>query len=116
MDIKKKIVRIIGRLITTITTFMIWVNCRVAIVLAGNLNNDKVVTGTKSLLNDATTAVKAIGGTAAALAAVYFFIRKSAADEQDQKTWNRRIMIAVISAVGIIVIGTLIQTVIKYYE
>jgi len=66
----------------------------------GSLENDKVVTGGKKLLKDAITVFQALGGTICGLAAIYFFIRKAYADEQDQKIWRNRLAISLISAVS----------------
>lgn len=81
-----------------------------------NLANNKVVTGTKKLLNDAIPVLQAIGGVICAVIAIYFFIRKANADEQDQKMWKNRIAITIISAIGIVVIGGVITTIVSYYE
>lgn len=82
----------------------------------GSLENDKVVTGGKKLLKDATTVFQALGGTACVLAAIYFFIRKANADEQDQKMWKNRLVISLISAVGIVTVGGIFQTILSYFQ
>lgn len=84
--------------------------------LAGNIANDKVITGTKKLLQDSTTAIGVIGGLASVAFGIYFFIRKNMADEQDQKMWNKRIATTVICAIGIVVISGLLNTIIGYYK
>lgn len=82
----------------------------------GSLENDKVVTGGKKLLKDATTVFQTLGGTACVLAAIYFFIRKANADEQDQKIWRNRLAISLISAVGIVTVGGIFQTILSYFQ
>lgn len=82
----------------------------------GSLENDKVVTGGKKLLNDAITVGQSLGGTICGLVAIYFFIRKANADEQDQKMWKNRLVIAIISAVGIVTVGGVIQTILSYFQ
>ena len=82
----------------------------------GSLENDKVVTGGKKLLNDAITVAQSLGGTICVLAAIYFFVRKANADEQDQKIWKNRLTIAIISAVGIVTVAGLIQTLLSYFQ
>lgn len=82
----------------------------------GSLENDKVVTGGKKLLKDAITVFQALGGTICGLVAIYFFIRKAYADEQDQKIWRNRLAISLISAVGIVTIGGLFQTILSYFQ
>lgn len=82
----------------------------------GSLASDKVVTGTTNLLNDAIPVLQVIGAIVCSLLAVYFFIRKANADEQDQKMWKNRITICIISAVGIVTVGGIITTVVSYYK
>jgi len=82
----------------------------------GSLENDKVVTGGKKLLNDAITVAQSLGGTICGLAAIYFFVRKANADEQDQKMWKNRLTIALISAVGVVTVTGLIQTILSYFQ
>ena len=81
----------------------------------GNLANDKVVTGTKKLVQDATVAIQAIGTLVCVLFAIYFFVRKAGADEQDQKIWKNRITISIVSAVGIVTVAGIIGTIVSYY-
>lgn len=82
----------------------------------GSLENDKVVTGGKKLLKDAITVFQALGGTICGLVAIYFFIRKAYADEQDQKIWRNRLAISLISAVGIVTVGGIFQTILSYFQ
>lgn len=81
----------------------------------GNLANDKVVTGTKKLVQDATVAIQAIGALVCVLFAIYFLARKAGADEQDQKIWKNRITISIVSAVGIVTVAGIIGTIVSYY-
>lgn len=80
------------------------------------IQNNKVVTGTKKLMEDAMGGLKIVGGVICAAFAVYFFIRKGMSDEQDQKMWQKRINASIISAVGIIVIASVIEAIVKYYD
>ena len=82
----------------------------------GSLENDKVVSGGKKLLKDAITVFQTLGGTICVLAAIYFFIRKANADEQDQKMWKNRLVISLISAVGIVTVGGVFQTILSYFQ
>ena len=81
----------------------------------GNLTNDKVVTGTKKLVQDATVAIQAIGTLVCILLAIYFFVRMAGADEQDKKIWKNRITISIVSAVGIVTVAGIIGTIVSYY-
>lgn len=82
----------------------------------GSLENDKVVSGGKKLLKDAITVFQTLGGTICVLAAIYFFIRKANADEQDQKMWKNRLAISLISAVGIVTVAGIFQTILSYFQ
>ena len=81
----------------------------------GNLTNDKVVTGTKKLIQDATVAIQAIGTLVCILLAIYFFVRMAGADEQDKKMWKNRIGICAIAEIGIVTAAGLIGTIVSYY-
>lgn len=104
----KKAINLIG-----ITAFIILVKIN---TFAGNLQNDKAVTGTKKLIQDATKVMGILGALVSVVFGIYFFIRKNMADEQDQKMWNKRIATTVICAIGIVVISGLIGTITKYYQ
>ena len=106
-----KLKKTINLIIATVFIILVKVN-----VLAGNIQNDKVVTGTKKLIQDATKAMGIIGALVYVLFGIYFFIRKNMAEEQDQKMWNKRIATTVICAVGIVVISGLLNTIVKYYQ
>lgn len=81
----------------------------------GSIGSSVAVTGTKNLINDITSAALVIAPVAGAAFIVYFCIRRSAADEMDQKKWNNRIVTAVVSTVGAVIAVSLINVVIGYY-
>lgn len=82
----------------------------------GSLANDKVVTGATKLIADATGVMLTIGIPVCGLLAVYFFIRKANADEQDQKIWKNRIVYTIIAAIGMTVVGGLLTTILSYFK
>lgn len=47
---------------------------------------------------------------------IYFFIRRSAADEMDTKKWNNRIIVAVVSCIGAVLGSALLNVIIGYYK
>ena len=112
---KNKTGRIISKGVTILSSLWLagWI---LSVKCYANLANDKVVTGTKKLLKDAVPALQGIGAAVCAALAVYFFIRKANADEQDQKMWKNRIAITIISAIGIVVVGGIITTIVSYYK
>lgn len=80
------------------------------------IQSNKVVTGTKKLFEDALGGLKIVGPAACALLAGYFFLRKGGADEQDQKMWQKRINTAVVAAVGIVLITSIIEVILGYFK
>jgi heme/copper-type cytochrome/quinol oxidase subunit 2 len=87
-----------------------------SIVYAESVQNSKLVTGTKQLFQDATAALLILAPIFGVLLIIYFLIRKSAADEVDQKKWNTRITIVVICVVGCVLASALINVIISYYQ
>jgi len=47
---------------------------------------------------------------------IYFFIRRSAADEMDKKKWNNRITTAIISVIGAVLTAATLNLIIGYYS
>lgn len=84
-------------------------------VFAADWASSKVATGTKSLITDIGKWLLIIAPIAGTLVCVYFFIRRGAADEMDQKKWNDRIKTAIISTIGAVVISGLIVLLASYY-
>lgn len=59
---------------------------------AADIGSSKLAEGTKKLVQDATSWMLVLAPITAVLCIIYFFIRRSAADEMDQKKWNNRIV------------------------
>ena len=83
---------------------------------AGNIADSVAVTGTKKLIDDVTTAALVIAPVIGVVLIVYFCIRRSAADEMDQKKWNNRIATAVVSIIGAVLATSLLNVVVSYYS
>lgn len=83
---------------------------------SNNVGKSKIATGTEALLNDVTTWLMILAPIVGGLLIIYFFIRRSGADEQDQKRWNNRITTAIISVVGAVLGSAIINLVIGYYK
>ncbi len=71
--------------------------------------------GTIQLITDVSSALQKIVGIAGGAAVCYCFIRKSMADDVDQKKWQSRIITSVIATVGGLIATTLITVVAGYY-
>lgn len=87
------------------------------VVLAGNRIQDSTAgKGTINLINDASLFLIVLSPIVGGLCAIYFFIRKNAADEQDQKQWNKRLIITAICVVGAVLVTSTISVVTGYYK
>lgn len=85
-------------------------------VSATSVSNSKLATGTENLLKDVTTWLMILAPIVGGLLVIYFFIRRSGADEQDQKRWNNRIGTALISVVGAVLGSAIINLIVSYYQ
>ena len=83
---------------------------------SGAINDSKIVKGTEKLIGDVTTWLMVLAPIVAGLLIIYFCIRRSAADEMDQKKWNTRIIAAVISCIGAILGSATLNLIIGYYK
>lgn len=82
----------------------------------GELSQATVVQGFIKLLNDALTVLLVLAPLAGGVCVVFFLIRRSAADEMDQKKWNNRIVTAVISTIGAVVGVSLLNMLLGYFQ
>ncbi len=83
---------------------------------AGGLNSSQLVRGTQKLIQDLTSWGTGIAAAIGTLCTVYFFIRRQNADEQEVKSWNKRIITAIISTIGAVLAGLIISIVLSYYQ
>ncbi len=83
---------------------------------ATTVGESQIAKGTENLIQDATTWLMVLAPVAAGLLIIYFCIRRSAADEMDQKKWNNRIMVAVISCIGAVLGSATLNVIIGYYQ
>lgn len=80
-----------------------------------DLQSSVFYTGLMKLLADAGTALTIISPIVGGVAVAYFFIRRSAGDEMDNKKWTNRINIAIISGIAGALGGALIKVVGSYF-
>lgn len=90
--------------------------CNASTVYANGISNSKLNTGTKKLIADATSALLVLAPVVAGLLIIYFCIRRSAADEMDQKKWNNRIVVAIVSCIGAVIGSATLNIIIGYYQ
>lgn len=84
-------------------------------VLANDVKNSQIVKGTEELIKDLTTWLMVLAPIVGGLLIIYFFIRRSAADEMDTKKWNNRITTAIISVIGAVLSSATLNLIIGYY-
>ena len=82
---------------------------------AADFGTSIFATGTKNLFTDIGKYLIILAPIAGAAVGVYFFIRRGAADEMEQKKWNDRIRNTVISTLGAVLIGAIIVLIASYY-
>ena len=83
---------------------------------ASGINGSAAMTGTQNLVNDFTSALLVIAPIVGAACVIYFCIRRSAADEMDQKKWNNRIVTAIVSTIGAVLAASLLNVIVGYYQ
>ena len=83
---------------------------------AASVADSKIVKGTEKLIQDVTTWLMVLAPVVTGLLIIYFFIRRSAADEMDQKKWNNRIVVAIVSCIGAILGSATLNLIIGYYQ
>ena len=84
-------------------------------VYAASVQSSKIAKGTQKLIGDVSTWLMVLAPVVAGALIIYFFIRRSAADEMDQKKWSNRIITAIISCVGAVLGSVILQLIIGYY-
>lgn len=83
---------------------------------APSVADSKIAKGTEKLIQDLTTWLMVLAPVVAGLLIIYFCIRRSAADEMDQKKWNNRIVVAIVSCVGAVLGSATLNLIIGYYQ
>ncbi len=84
-------------------------------VMADTVQESKLVKGTENLIQDVTTWLMILAPIVGILLIIYFFIRRSAADEIDQKKWNNRIVTVIVSVIGAVLASATLNLIISYY-
>ena len=87
-----------------------------SVYASGSIENSKLATGTQNLISDVTKWITIIAIPITILLVIYFFIRKGAADEQDQKMWQKRINTSLICGIGAILASSLVSIIVGYYR
>lgn len=103
--------RIIAAVTAVISAFAVSVTA----FAEGDLGSSALATGMTNLLNDASTVLLGLAAVVGTVCIIYFCIRRSAADEMDQKKWNNRIVTAVVSTIGAVIATSLLSVITGYF-
>ena len=103
--------RITAALMCCITTCLTAINA----FAAGNIAGSAVGVGVTNLINDVTNWLLVIAPVVGGVCIVFFCIRRSAADEMDQKKWNNRIVTAAVSTIGAVLGVALMNLILGYF-
>ena len=101
---------------TVLTAFLMLQNAIPAYAAGGGIQGSQIAKGTEKLIQDATSWLMILAPVAAGLLIIYFCIRRSAADEMDQKKWNNRIVVAIVSCIGAVLGSATLNIIIGYYQ
>ncbi len=102
--------------ITVAATLFMLANRTTAYASGGGIQGSQIAKGTEKLIQDATSWLMVLAPVAAGLLIIYFCIRRSAADEMDQKKWNNRIVVAIVSCIGAVLGSATLNIIIGYYQ
>ncbi|MCL2076842.1 MAG: hypothetical protein FWH08_00345 [Oscillospiraceae bacterium] len=102
----------ITRIPSAITIFILLSQ---TVYASGDFASSTIATGTRRLIQDVTTWALVIVPLIGGLCTLYFFVRRGAADEQDQRKWNNRIVVAIVSTIGAVLAASIISLVTGYY-
>lgn len=81
----------------------------------GGLGSSTVVTGTRNLINDATTILAGMSIAIGGGFMTYFLIRRGMADETDGKMWQKRAITAAVCGIGGVLASGIIAVIAGYY-
>jgi ABC-type molybdate transport system permease subunit len=115
MKVKKHFKSINKKAVTALTTVSVMIVTSLPVLAADTVNDSQIVKGTEKLIGDLTTWLMIFAPVVGGLLIIYFFIRRSAADEMDQKKWNNRITTAIISVIGAVLASATLNLIIGYY-
>ena len=119
LNMKKVLKNAKSKVIYLLTLLFLFTN-RVVIYAASTdgvnkITSSKAGSGLKNLLTDVSSFLLIISPIAGGVFAIYFFIRKNAADEQDQKQWNKRLVITAVSVIGAVLVSSAITLLTGYF-
>lgn len=114
--VKKHIKRTVRNIRFTFLTLLLTLITTSPVQAANTVRDSQLVKGTERLIGDLTTWLMILAPILGGLLIIYFFIRRSAADEMDQKKWNNRIVAAIVSCIGAVLGSATLNLIISYYK
>ncbi len=84
-------------------------------VSANRIQESDIGQGLLAMTNDLSGYMMIIGPVICLVAAMYFLSRKGMADEQDGKMWQKRIVIALICGVGVLLVSGIMKLITGYF-
>lgn len=115
-NLKPKAKRLLKTAGTAMTALAVSFMAATPAYAADGVNGSQIVKGTEKLINDVTTWLMVLAPVVAGLLIIYFCIRRSAADEIDQKKWNNRIVVAIVSCIGAVLGSATLNLILGYYH
>ena len=112
---KEKVKQTMGRLRKSVRVAGVGLST-LAPAYAAGVEDSQIVTGTEQLIGDLTTWLMVLAPVVSGLLIIYFCIRRGMADEMDQKEWNNRIVVAVVSCIGAVLGSATLNLILGYYQ
>lgn len=113
--ILKKLKKVYKKTKIWIMSFLFLLMNSVDKVYADAIKESVFFTGTMKMLKDLGTALAVLSPILAGVVVGYCFLRRSAADDMDQKKWSNRITIAIFSGIGGALGGVVINLIGGYF-
>lgn len=85
-------------------------------VLASGIGGSSLFSGSKRLAQDLTNWIRGAAAVFAILMMGYCFLRKMGADPEKARQWNDRIKMIAGALIGVIVVASLVEIVISYFQ
>lgn len=109
-------IRVVKKILEKINLIGITMIITAQAVFADSISSTKLATGTSNLIQDITSWIIGIGIAVTILMVVYCLLRRNMADEMDHKKWQTRMIVSLVSGVGIIVASSVINALVSYYQ
>lgn len=110
-----KLKKIRNRIYSAISSFMAVTFLTMSVLAEGNIANSVIATGTKKLIADVSSLLTGIAITVTAVVCVALFIARGLSDEQDKKTWDKRIKTTIVSGILAITITSIVGVIASYF-